>query len=46
MDVAVDIAREGVVLMKNDGGLLPLESGSSLNLFGWASTTPVYGGCH
>lgn len=44
MDVAVDIAREGMVLLKNDGGLLPLANGSGLNLFGWSSTNPVYGG--
>ena len=39
-----DIAEEGIVLLENKNQLLPLASGSSLNLFGWASTNPVYGG--
>lgn len=36
-------AEEGIVLLKNDEGTLPLEKGN-LNVFGWASTNPVYGG--
>ena len=39
---ALRIAEEGFVLLQNDG-LLPME-GKKLNLFGWASTNPVYGG--
>lgn len=39
-----DIAADGIVLEQNDGGLLPLSSGASLNVFGWASVDPVYGG--
>lgn len=35
------IAAEGITLLKNDG-LLPLQT-RSLNVFGWASTNPVYG---
>ena len=41
-DAALRIAEEGFVLLENDG-LLPME-GKKLNLFGWASTNPVYGG--
>ncbi|WP_165216474.1 glycoside hydrolase family 3 C-terminal domain-containing protein [Schaalia sp. ZJ1691] len=35
---------EGMVLLKNQNGTLPLSKGSALNTFGWASTNPVYGG--
>lgn len=38
-----EIAEEGIVLLKNEG-TLPLAAGSSLNVFGWASTNPCYGG--
>lgn len=41
--VAEEIAGEGTVLLKNDG-LLPLADQKNLNLFGWASVNPVYGG--
>ncbi len=41
--VALQIAEEGFVLLENEG-VLPLASGKKLNLFGWASTNPVYGG--
>lgn len=37
------IAREGVVLLENSG-LLPLDKGSNVNVFGWASVNPIYGG--
>ncbi|MDE6591108.1 MAG: glycoside hydrolase family 3 C-terminal domain-containing protein, partial [Oscillospiraceae bacterium] len=37
------IAREGIVLLENSG-LLPLEKGKSVNVFGWASVNPIYGG--
>ena len=39
-----DITAEGVVLAKNEGSVLPIASGSKLNVFGWASTNPCYGG--
>lgn len=42
-EVAEQIAGEGMVLLKNDG-LLPLTEEKNLNLFGWASINPVYGG--
>ncbi|RBP99652.1 glycoside hydrolase family 3 N-terminal domain-containing protein [Bifidobacterium xylocopae] len=41
--LAKDTARESVTLLENRGGILPLKSGK-VNVFGWASTNPVYGG--
>ena len=38
-----EIAGEGMTLLENDG-LLPLAEGTKLNVFGWSSTNPVYGG--
>ena len=38
-----EIAREGIVLLENEG-LLPLSDTKNLNVFGWASTNPIYGG--
>ena len=38
------IAEEGIVLLENDNATLPLASGSKLNVFGWGSANPVYGG--
>ena len=42
-----DITAEGIVLAKNDGGL-PLDpaelNNGQINVFGWASTNPIYGG--
>lgn len=38
-----DIADEGIVLLDNQG-MLPLAKNSKLNVFGWASTNPCYGG--
>ena len=37
------VGEEGMVLLKNDG-ILPLEKGTKLNVFGWASTNPLFGG--
>ena len=38
------VGEEGIVMLKNDG-LLPLgEDVKKLNVFGWASTNPIYGG--
>ncbi|RVU97686.1 beta-glucosidase [Coriobacteriales bacterium OH1046] len=42
--VALDIAEEGFVLLENEDATLPLSEGAKLNLFGWASTNPIYGG--
>lgn len=38
-----EIAGEGMTLLENDG-TLPLANGAKVNLFGWSSTNPVYGG--
>lgn len=43
-DLGNDIADEGMVLLKNANGALPLAKGSALNVWGWASTNPIYGG--
>lgn len=42
-ELCTEIAEEGIVLLKNTDGFLPL-SGQKLNVFGWSSTNPVYGG--
>lgn len=43
-DVVKQVGQEGFVLAKNTG-LLPLDSSQkNLNVFGWASTSPFYGG--
>ena len=43
-DTIQKIGEEGMVLVKNDG-LLPLSSDvTSLNVFGWDSSCPIYGG--
>ncbi len=43
-DLCTEIAQEGIVLLKNEENLLPLKADSNLNIFGWASTNPCYGG--
>ena len=40
---AVDLEAEGIVLLKNEDGLLPL-AGKKLNIFGAGSVSPFYGG--
>ena len=42
-EVAGQIAEEGMVLLKNDG-ILPISDPSNINLFGWSSVNPAYGG--
>ena len=42
--VAQNISQEGTVLLKNTNNYLPLENQKNINVFGWASTNPVYGG--
>lgn len=39
-----EIAEEGMVLLKNENNALPLSGVSKLNVFGWSSTNPIYGG--
>ena len=43
-ELVSEIVEEGVVLAKNVDDILPIVSGSKLNVFGWASTNPCYGG--
>ena len=42
--LCTEIAEEGVVLLRNNGETLPLAEGTKVNVFGWSSTNPVYGG--
>ena len=42
-DICEEVASEGIIMTKNDG-TLPLTGVTKLNVFGWASTNPVYGG--
>ncbi len=44
IDTAETIAEEGITLLKNENNALPLAANSKLNVFGWSSTNPVYGG--
>ena len=43
-DLIVEIGEEGIVLAKNEDNTLPLAANSNINVFGWASTNPIYGG--
>lgn len=43
-DLVQKIAEEGIVLLKNEDNILPLNQTNALNVFGWASTNPCYGG--
>lgn len=43
-DLVEEIAEEGIVLLKNNDNILPLSDNNKLNVFGWASTNPCYGG--
>lgn len=42
-ELAKDVQSEAVTLLKNDDSNLPLSS-KKVNVFGWGSTNPVYGG--
>lgn len=39
-----EIADEGIVLLKNEGQCLPMTGNHNINVFGWSSTNPCYGG--
>jgi len=39
-----EVMAEGAVLLKNENGALPLDSGNKVSVFGTASADPVYGG--
>ncbi|MDD3486513.1 MAG: glycoside hydrolase family 3 C-terminal domain-containing protein, partial [Atopobiaceae bacterium] len=43
--VGTDVTDEGIVMLKNDDSNLPLSSSTKkVNVFGWSSTSPCYGG--
>lgn len=42
-NIIEEIAAEGIVMTKNEDDALPLDN-NNINVFGWASTNPVYGG--
>ena len=42
--LAINIGEEGIVLVENDDDTLPLASDAKVNVFGWASTSPILGG--
>ncbi len=42
--MAQTLEAEGIVLLRNENGALPLASGSKVNLFGYGSVDPIYGG--
>lgn len=44
IELCEEIADEGVVLLKNEDNALPVNKGTKLNVFGWGSTQPIYGG--
>lgn len=41
--IVEEVSNEGFILTKNDGNYLPI-SAQNVNVFGWASTSPIYGG--
>lgn len=45
-EIVEEVADEGIILVQNEEDLLPLrtEQTPRLNVFGWASTNPIYGG--
>lgn len=43
-ELCVELAEEGIVLLQNDANTLPVAANAKLNVFGWASIDPVYGG--
>lgn len=42
-EIIRETGEEGMVLVKNEN-TLPFTQGTNLNVFGWASTNPIYGG--
>lgn len=42
--LATEIQNEGVTLLENKDSSLPLKANSAVNVFGWASSNPIYGG--
>ena len=44
LQMAEQLEAEGIVLLRNENGALPLAAGAKVNLFGYASVDPIYGG--
>ena len=44
LKMAQELESEGLVLLKNENAALPLASGTKVNLFGYGSIDPIYGG--
>ena len=44
LTMAEELEAEGIVLLRNEGNALPLEAGARVNLFGYGSIDPIYGG--
>ena len=42
--MAQELVQEGTVLLKNQNNALPLAEGTAVNLFGYGSVDPIYGG--
>lgn len=42
--IVQELAEEGIVMLENKEGTLPLRDVTNINVFGWASTNPIYGG--
>lgn len=43
-ETVLEVSSEGIVLAENEEQILPLTDTKTLNVFGWASTNPIYGG--
>ena len=43
-EIVETVTGEGIVMLKNEADGLPLSGTSKLNVFGWGSTNPIYGG--
>ena len=44
LETIEEVGAEGMALVKNENNALPFAKDSNLNVFGWASTNPIYGG--
>lgn len=44
LETAEAIAEEGITLLKNENHALPLSKETKINVFGWSSSNPIYGG--
>lgn len=42
-EIIKETGAEGLTLVKNQG-VLPLDANANVNVFGWAATSPIYGG--